>query len=66
MIKLQPINDDVMRQNLRAIEMADTMNYKRNQDAEFNQNRIILTSPNGTRYALVVSNAGTLSTTVVV
>lgn len=65
MIKLNPPNDDLMRQNMRAIEMADTMNYKRNQDAEFNQNRIILTSPNGTRYALVVSNTGALSTVVV-
>jgi phosphosulfolactate phosphohydrolase-like enzyme len=54
-----------MRQNFRAIEMADRMNYKRDQDLEINNNRIILTSPNGTRYAVTVDNAGVLSTVVV-
>lgn len=64
MIKLSPTNDEQMRQNLRAIEAADRMNYKRGQDIELGTNSIILTAPNGIRYKLVVSNAGALSTVV--
>lgn len=44
------------------IERADMMNYKRDRDLEIGQNRVILTSPNGSRYAIVVDNAGVLST----
>lgn len=62
MIKLTPPNDEQMRQNFRAIEAEDRMNYKRNQDIDVGMNSIILTAPNGTRYKLVVSNAGLLGT----
>ena len=65
MIKLTPPSDEQMRQNFRAIEAADRMNYKRNQDIDPGVNSIILTAPNGTKYKLVVSNAGALSTQVV-
>ena len=49
----------------RQVELADKMNYKRDRDLEIGQNTIILTSPNGSRFAVVVSNAGALSTTPV-
>lgn len=62
MIKLTPVTDEAMRQNLRAIEAADRMNYKRGQDVEIGENSLILTSPNGTRYKVIVSDAGVLST----
>lgn len=65
MIKLTPPNDEQMRQNFRAIEAEDRMNYKRNQDIDVGMNSIILTAPNGMRYKLVVSNAGALSTVAV-
>lgn len=65
MIKLTPPNDEQMRQNFRAIEQADRMNYKRGQDIEVGTNSVILTAPNGMRYRLVVSNAGALSTVAV-
>ena len=45
----------------RQVEIADGQNYKKDQDAFFNKNRIILTAPNGTKYALLVSNTGALS-----
>jgi hypothetical protein len=54
-----------MRQNFRAIEAADRMNYKRDQDIDLGTNSIILTAPNGTRYRLVVSNAGLIGTVAV-
>lgn len=46
----------------RQIEQSDAENHKRNRDIEVGRARVILTSPNGTRYALVVSNTGALST----
>lgn len=65
MIKLTPPADDQMRQNFRAIEAADRMNYKRDQDIEPGMNSIILTAPNGARFKLVVSNAGLIGTVAV-
>jgi hypothetical protein len=49
----------------RQIETADRDNHKRNRDVEIGQARLILTSPNGTRYAVTVDNAGVLSTVAV-
>ena len=51
-----------MSQNNFSIEQADYNNHKKNQDIEVSTARIILTSANGTRYALVISDAGVLST----
>lgn len=49
----------------RQIELADKQNLKRDRDIELREARIILTSPNGTRYAITVSNAGALSAVAV-
>lgn len=49
----------------RALEMADAMNHKRNRDVEIGQARLILTSPNGTRYSITVDNAGVISATAI-
>ena len=43
------------------LENADRLNRKTNADVEISSSRLILTSPNGTRYSVVVSNAGALS-----
>ncbi|MDE4176364.1 hypothetical protein PXK01_19585 [Phaeobacter sp. PT47_59] len=50
---------------IRQIEQADRQNHKRGQDVEIGQGRLILTSPNGTRYSVEVDNAGALSTSAV-
>lgn len=47
----------------RQIEMADKMNHKRGQDVEIEPGRLILTSPDGTRWSVTVSNAGAISAT---
>ena len=45
---------------------ADLENWKRGRDIELARgDRVILRSPNGTRYAITVSNAGALSTVAV-
>lgn len=49
----------------RELEKADALNHKRNRDIEVGQARLILTSPNGTRYSVEVDNAGNLSTSAV-
>ena len=51
----------------RIIESEDTNIYKRNQDVEIGSrkitppNRLIISSPNGTRYEILVSNIGILT-----
>ena len=48
--------------NQFTIEQADRENHKRDKDIEVGTASIILTSANGTRYKVVVSDAGVLST----
>ena len=43
------------------IRRADQANHKRGQDIEVAPGRLILTSPDGTRWAVNVSNLGVLS-----
>ena len=43
------------------IEQADDMNRKKNQDIELRNDRLILQSPDGTRFKLAVENNGNLS-----
>jgi hypothetical protein len=46
------------------LEQADLQNLKRQADVEVTEpQRLILRSPNGTRYKLVVSNVGVLTAT---
>ena len=49
----------------RQIELAEQQNHKRNRDVEVGSARLILTSPNGTRYSITVSNAGVISAVAV-
>lgn len=39
--------------------------HKKGQDIEVGPARLILTAPNGTRYSVTVSNAGTLTATAI-
>ena len=58
--------DERDQTDLRAkLEQTDDENVKRNRDIEIGAARIILRSPDGTRYALTVSNAGALSAVAV-
>lgn len=43
------------------IEQADDLNRKKNQDIELRNDRLILQSPDGTRFKLQVDNSGNLS-----
>lgn len=47
----------------RTLELADQQNRKVGQDVEIGGERLILTSPNGTRFSVTVANDGTLSAT---
>ena len=50
----------------RNIEFEDLLNRKKQQDVEITKDeRLILSSPNGTRYSLTVSNSGVLSATAI-
>ena len=45
------------------IEQADAQNHKRGRDVEIGEGRLILTSPDGTRFKIEVDNAGTITAT---
>ena len=45
------------------IEQADDLNHKKLQDVEVGEARLILRSPNGSRYSVTVDNSGNLSAT---
>lgn len=64
-MKLPRSEDRVVSEISRQVELADKFNYKRDRDLEIGENRVILTSPNGSRYALTVTNAGVLGTVAV-
>ncbi len=51
--------------NYFTIEQADDKNHKRDKDIEVGVTALILTSANGTRYNVVVSDAGVLSAVAV-
>lgn len=43
------------------IEQADDLNHKKLQDVEVGEARLILRSPNGSRFSVTVDNSGNLS-----
>lgn len=54
-----------MQRNL-LLEQSDYQNRKKNQDLEIaGAERLILSSPNGTRYSITVTNAGVLQATAI-
>ena len=57
--------DQIEEQSFRrALELADTINRKKNANIEMGQDElIIIRSPNGSRFYLAVSNLGVLSAT---
>lgn len=63
-----PVKYDVAQQvqNQRELERADNLNRKKGAHVELAPGeQVILVAPNGTRYALAVSNVGALSTVAV-
>jgi len=51
----------IERQRSLALEQADSLNRKKNQDIEVGGERIILQSPSGTRFKLVVNDLGVVT-----
>lgn len=49
----------------RALEELDRNNRKRNSDVFLTRDRLILVSPDGTKFAVTVDDAGALDTTEV-
>ena len=48
------------------LEQADRANFKHFEDIDLaNNERLILVSPNGTRYSVTVDNSGNLGTTAI-
>ena len=68
-MKLRPATQQyspaVESQRIRQIEKADGENLKANRDNYLDEGRLILTAPNGTKYAIEVDNSGALSANAV-
>ena len=47
----------------RQIEQADAQNRKQGRDVEIGNNKLVLRSPDGSRWQITVSNTGTISAT---
>jgi ATP phosphoribosyltransferase len=45
------------------LEQADTLNVKKFQDIEIGDAKLVLKSPNGSRFSVTVDNAGNLAAT---
>lgn len=56
---------NVVAQTNNAIEQSINDCHSKYQDVEIGETRLILTAPNGTRWEVVVSNAGALSASAV-
>lgn len=52
-------------QKMQMLENADRSNLKKDSDIEVGVGRVILRSPNGTRYYLSVSNSGAVTAVAV-
>jgi len=56
--------DSSNEQTARALlERADDENHKKNRDLEVSPGRLILKSPDGTRWSITVDNAGVVAAT---
>lgn len=53
----------VERERNRTLEAADRRNRKVEDDVEVGAAKLVLTSPDGTRWSVTVDNSGTLSAT---
>ena len=60
-VKYDQIEEQSFR---RALELADALNRKKNADIELGQDeKLVIRSPNGSRFYLTVSNLGVLTAT---
>lgn len=61
-MKLPRTNNPDVNRAFSALEQEDMRNMKKGQDIQLGDERIILVAPDGGRWAIVVDNAGALST----
>mgnify|MGYP006234774173 CR=1 FL=1 len=66
-LPVQPFeySSEIENDRSQAIEIADALNHKKNEDVEVGVGRLILTSANGSRFNITVSNAGSLTATAI-
>jgi hypothetical protein len=61
----QEYRSSIIQQTNNVLELEDNKNFKKDTDMNINDGRLILKSPNGTRYQVTVDNSGNLGTTAI-
>jgi|TARA_Y100000401_G_scaffold45311_1_gene34789 hypothetical protein len=66
-LPLPPIeyNSSIVQQTNNTLEQEDKKNFKKDTDININDGRLILKSPNGTRYNITVDNSGNITASAI-
>ena len=58
-------SSSIAQQTNNTLEQEDKKNFKKDTDININDGRLILKSPNGTRYNITVDNSGNISASAI-
>lgn len=58
-------NSSIVQQTNNTLEQEDKKNFKKDTDININDGRLILKSPNGTRYNITVDNSGNITASAI-
>lgn len=64
-LPMQEYSSSVVQQTNNTLEQEDKKNFKKDTDININDGRLILKSPNGTRYNITVDNSGNITASTI-
>ncbi|OUW99558.1 MAG: hypothetical protein CBD88_00520 [Flavobacteriales bacterium TMED228] len=64
-LPMQEYSSSVTQQTNNTLEQEDKKNFKKDTDININDGRLILKSPNGTRYNITVDNSGNITASTI-
>jgi len=64
-LPMQEYSSSVVQQTNNTLEQEDKKNFKKDTDININDGRLILKSPNGTRYNITIDNSGNITASTI-
>jgi len=64
-LPMQEYSSSIAQQTNNTLELEDKKNFKKDTDININDGRLILKSPNGTRYNITVDNLGNITASTI-